>query len=115
MTNADKLILVVDDEESMRHYLTKTLGREGYEVIAASDGPEALCLAQERPPDLALVDVRMPGMDGVAVMRSLRATKNSWTNSRPRPLRDPRWRDLLRLRRHLQYRTTANRKYFGRT
>ena len=74
MTNADKLILVVDDEESMRHYLTKTLGREGYEVIAASDGPEALCLAQERPPDLALVDVRMPGMDGVAVMRSLRAT-----------------------------------------
>jgi DNA-binding NtrC family response regulator len=69
----DKLILVVDDEESMRHYLVKTLRREGYDVVAAHDGPEALALAQERPPDLALVDVRMPGMDGVAVMRTLRA------------------------------------------
>jgi DNA-binding NtrC family response regulator len=69
----DKLVLVVDDEESMRHYLVKTLRREGYDVLAAHDGPEALALAQERPPDLALVDVRMPGMDGVAVMRTLRA------------------------------------------
>jgi len=69
----DKLILVVDDEESMRHYLVKTLRREGYDVVAAEDGPAALALAQERPPDLALVDVRMPGMDGVAVMRTLRA------------------------------------------
>jgi DNA-binding NtrC family response regulator len=70
----DKLVLVVDDEESMRHYLVKTLRREGYDVVAAHDGPEALALAQERPPDLALVDVRMPGMDGVAVMRTLRAS-----------------------------------------
>jgi DNA-binding NtrC family response regulator len=68
------LILVVDDEESMRHFLSKTLRREGFDVATARDGPEALSLAQERPPDLALVDVRMPGMDGVAVMRSLRAS-----------------------------------------
>jgi DNA-binding NtrC family response regulator len=68
------LILVVDDEESMRHYLRKTLSREGYEVLTAADGPEALAIAQARPPDLAMVDVRMPGMDGVAVMRSLRAS-----------------------------------------
>jgi DNA-binding NtrC family response regulator len=70
----ERLVLVVDDEESMRHFLQKTLRREGYEVAAARDGPEALALAQERTPDLALVDVRMPGMDGVAVMRSLRAS-----------------------------------------
>jgi len=63
----DALVLVVDDEESMRHYLTKTLARQGYEVVAARDGPEALEIAQQRPPDLAMVDVRMPGMDGVAV------------------------------------------------
>jgi len=69
---AEKLILVVDDEESMRHFLVKTLRREGYDVVAARDGPEALALAQDRPPDLALLDVRMPGMDGVALMRSLR-------------------------------------------
>ncbi len=74
MSDRSPLILVVDDEESMRHYLKKTLGREGYEVVTASDGPEALAIAQARPPDLAMVDVRMPGMDGVAVMRSLRAS-----------------------------------------
>jgi DNA-binding NtrC family response regulator len=68
------LVLVVDDEESMRHYLRKTLAREGYEVLTAKDGPEALAIAQARPPDLVMVDVRMPGMDGVAVMRSLRAS-----------------------------------------
>src|SRR4029077_4328583 len=69
-----KLILVVDDEESMRHFLAKTLRREGYDVVTAHDGPDALAAAQDRPPDLVLVDVRMPGMDGVAVMRSLRST-----------------------------------------
>jgi DNA-binding NtrC family response regulator len=74
LSAADRLVLVVDDEESMRHYLMKTLTREGYRVAVARDGPEALALAQERTPDLALVDVRMPGMDGVAVMRSLRAS-----------------------------------------
>ena len=74
MSERTPLILVVDDEESMRHYLRKTLAREGYEVLTASDGPEALAIAQARPPDLAMVDVRMPGMDGVAVMRSLRAS-----------------------------------------
>lgn len=74
MTQSDKLILVVDDEESMRHFLGKALRREGYEVLCAADGPEALAMAHERPPDLALVDVRMPGMDGVAVMRTLHAT-----------------------------------------
>ena len=74
MSTAATLILVVDDEESMRHYLTKTLGRAGYEVVAARDGPEALHVAQQRTPDLAMVDVRMPGMDGVALMRSLHGT-----------------------------------------
>jgi len=73
VSSSDKLILVVDDEESMRHYLKKTLAREGYDVVVAQDGPEALALAQERSPDFAFVDVRMPGMDGVAVMRTLRA------------------------------------------
>lgn len=74
MSTASTLILVVDDEESMRHYLKKTLGRAGYAVVTARDGPEALVIAQESPPNLAMVDVRMPGMDGVSVMRSLRAT-----------------------------------------
>jgi DNA-binding NtrC family response regulator len=73
LSPSETLVLVVDDEESMRHFLQKTLRREGYEVAVARDGPEALELAQAKPPDLALVDVRMPGMDGVAVLRALRA------------------------------------------
>ena len=66
------LILVVDDEESMRWFLERTLRREGYDVLVAEDGPEAIRLAQDRPPTLVLADVRMPGMDGVALMRALR-------------------------------------------
>ena len=74
MSDRGKTILVVDDEESMRYFLAKTLKREGYEVIEASDGPAALAAAQARPPDMALLDVRMPGMDGVALMRALRSS-----------------------------------------
>ena len=72
MSPAPKLILVVDDEESMRHFLSKTLRREGYDVVVAKDGPEASALAQQRPPDLALVDVRMPvGIDGIETITRL--------------------------------------------
>lgn len=74
MSGNGRVILVVDDEESMRYFLEKTLRREGYRVLVAADGPEAIGLAQSEPPDLALLDVRMPGMDGVALMRALRAT-----------------------------------------
>jgi DNA-binding NtrC family response regulator len=66
-------VLVVDDEESMRWFLERTLRREGYEVVAARDGPEALAAAQRTTVDLVLADVRMPGMDGVALLRALRA------------------------------------------
>ncbi len=74
MIERRRVILVVDDEESMRYFLGKTLRREGYDVIEAPDGPAAVEAAHARTPDLALVDVRMPGMDGVALMRALRAT-----------------------------------------
>ena len=66
-------ILVVDDEESMRYFLDKALRRAGYDVALAKDGPEAIEAAQRRPVDLVLADVRMPGMDGVALLRALRA------------------------------------------
>ena len=74
MTERRPLLLVVDDEESMRWFLEKTLRREGYDVISARDGPEAIVLAQNHPVDLVLADVRMPGMDGVALLRALRPT-----------------------------------------
>ncbi len=74
MIERRRVVLVVDDEESMRYFLRKTLRREGYDVIEAPDGPAAVEAAHVRTPDVALVDVRMPGMDGVALMRALRAT-----------------------------------------
>jgi len=74
VSTRDYTILIVDDEESMRHFLGKTLRREGYGVISAADGPDALAAVQTQVPDLALVDIRMPGMDGVALMRTLRST-----------------------------------------
>ena len=65
-------ILVVDDDQSLREFLTITLGRDGFEVVAAASGPEALRAMQEAPADLALVDLKMPGMDGLEVLRRLK-------------------------------------------
>lgn len=73
MTTNRPLVLVVDDEESMRYFLEKTLRREGYDAATAKDGPEAIAVAERRAVDLVLADVRMPGMDGVALLRALRA------------------------------------------
>lgn len=73
MTPTRPVLLVVDDEESMRYFLEKTLRREGYEVLCAKDGPDAIQAAERRVVDLVLADVRMPGMDGVALLRALHA------------------------------------------
>jgi two-component system response regulator AtoC len=62
-------VLVVDDEESMRHLLSLILRDRGYEVRAVSGGPDALKELQARDYDLVLSDVRMPGMDGMALLR----------------------------------------------
>ena len=65
-------ILVVDDDQSLREFLTITLVRDGYEVDAAGSGAEALRRVAEAPVDLALVDLRMPGMDGLETLRRLK-------------------------------------------
>lgn len=66
-------ILVVDDNDFAREILVERLRPEGYELVPAGGGEEALRLAQERPPDLVLLDVMMPDMDGFEVCRRLRA------------------------------------------
>jgi len=68
---AKKKVLVVDDEESMRHMLTEMLGEEGYHVEVAADGVEALEKAQEEEFDFVLADIRMPRMDGTALLDEL--------------------------------------------
>jgi CheY-like chemotaxis protein len=65
-------VLVVDDEESMRVTLAANLELEGHEVVEAATGEEALRLARERPVDVVLADIRMPGLHGVELARHLR-------------------------------------------
>ncbi len=73
--NAPATILVVDDIEANRDTLRELLEAERYHVAEAADGPTALRLAAENPPDLVLLDVMMPGMDGLEVCRRLRAER----------------------------------------
>jgi DNA-binding response OmpR family regulator len=65
-------ILVVDDEENMLALLKRVLGKAGYRVSCADGGKGALQLASERRFHLAIVDVSMPGMDGIEVLRRLK-------------------------------------------
>jgi DNA-binding response OmpR family regulator len=65
-------VLVVDDEPTLRQTLEFNLRQEGYDVALASDGPEALTLARSRRPDLIVLDIMLPGMDGLDVCRILR-------------------------------------------
>lgn len=70
-TQASASILVVDDEPATRLSLAELLSLEGYEVAAAASGEEALDLLSEKSFDLAIVDLKMPGMDGLAVVGAL--------------------------------------------
>ena len=66
-------ILIVDDEALYRQLLTSRLGRAGYRLSEAADGEAALECAQQGGIDLALVDIKMPGMDGIEVLERLKA------------------------------------------
>jgi DNA-binding response OmpR family regulator len=70
--NARPLVLIADDDPDILLLLRVRLERSGYDVVAAHDGAEALALAQECSPVLAILDVSMPGMSGVEVTRALR-------------------------------------------
>src|SRR6266516_1994710 len=70
-------ILVIDDEVAIRDSLRMTLEYEGYEFIGAATGQEGLALAERERPDLVLLDVKMPGMDGLEVLDRLRAMNDS--------------------------------------
>jgi DNA-binding response OmpR family regulator len=65
-------ILIVDDEPNLRHTLSYNLQREGHEVLQAADGETALVVAESQPPDLVLLDLMLPGIDGLEVCRRLR-------------------------------------------
>ncbi len=68
-----KRVLSVDDEVDVQLILKTALQSEGFEVETAGNGPDALAIAKENPPDLVLLDVMMPGMSGFEVLRELKA------------------------------------------
>ena len=75
--NEDKTILIVDDEAELLEMVRGIFVRAGYgRVITAGTGPEALALCAAHRPDLVILDVMMPGMDGFAVLRELRRTSS---------------------------------------
>ena len=75
-----RCVMVVDDSVTVRKVTSRLLERQGMDVIVAKDGAEAVALLQERRPDLMLLDIEMPRMDGFEVARQVR--------------RDERFKDL---------------------
>ncbi|MFI6325699.1 response regulator transcription factor [Nonomuraea sp. NPDC050556] len=73
MTSPEALILVVDDEPSIRDLLSASLRFSGFEVVTAADGGEALQIAERVTPDLVLLDVMLPDVDGFEVAKQLSA------------------------------------------
>jgi DNA-binding NtrC family response regulator len=68
-----KRVLIADDEKNMRWVLGESLASEGYEVIEATDGKEALAAVDEQHPDIMVLDHKMPSPDGMEVLRRIRA------------------------------------------
>ena len=69
---ADERVLIVDDEKNIVTSLKGILSDEGYDVLTASDGLEALEKIQLDPPDLVLLDIWLPGMDGIEVLKTVK-------------------------------------------
>ena len=69
-------ILIADDDRAIRESLARALGLEGYDVVQANDGAAALSLVESAQPDVAVLDVMMPNVDGLTVCRVLRAERN---------------------------------------
>lgn len=73
------LILIVDDEEDIRTSLGGILEDEGYQVLAAADGAEAIEIAREEIPDLVLLDIWMPGLDGIQTLEQIKQLSSEMT------------------------------------
>ncbi len=76
MAKMNQKILVVDDEQPIADILKFNLEKEGYQVIVANDGDEAIRMAEEEDPELILLDIMLPNKDGNEVLREVRKTKS---------------------------------------
>ena len=75
------LVLIVDDSPTEQHVFCKTLERHGYDTVIASDGEEAIATAEQVQPEVIIMDVVMPGMNGFQATRRL--SRNSVTSGIP--------------------------------
>jgi two-component system response regulator MprA len=66
-------VLVVDDDANITAFLKRALAYEGYQVDTAADGPSGLAAARDAPPDVVVLDVMLPGIDGIELAKRLRA------------------------------------------
>ena len=69
----DPVVLVADDDDDILLLVTMRLQRDGFIVISARNGEDALALAQQQRPDIAVLDIGMPGLDGIEVLERIRA------------------------------------------
>ena len=74
--NIREKILVVEDEKSIAHFISTILNTNGYEAMQARSGQEALSMISSHCPDLIILDLGLPDMDGMDILRQLR----SWTS-----------------------------------
>ncbi len=74
---SEQTILVVDDEEAIAEAVRARLESEGYRVVTAADGPEAISAHAEHHPDLVVLDLMLPGMDGLEVCKQIQ--RDGWT------------------------------------
>ncbi len=70
-------LLIVEDDPAVRQALARALETEGYELFLAEDGPQALAMLAQSPPDAIVLDVMLPGIDGLEVARRVRARRDA--------------------------------------
>lgn len=73
--NEDAKLLIVDDNEGVRHLVSRWLDKAGFSVREAKDGAEALDKVKEDPPDIVLADIRMPKIDGIELARIIKTER----------------------------------------
>lgn len=81
MKQSKKTVLVIEDDHSLSHILKDTFEKQGFIIRQAYDGKQGLTLALQLHPDMILLDVLMPKMDGMALLKKLR--RNPWGKSVP--------------------------------
>lgn len=78
MTSAPLRVLIVEDEDSVRDVVRRYLERDGYDVLLAGDGKDGLRAAQEQSPDLVVLDIMLPRLDGLTICKALRGDTSSY-------------------------------------